>query len=557
MTVMKPALSTTQAQGAIPKTPYATAYESRYTQNFGPNKNLYAHINCGYLSTPGHAPTLLALKQHAQSLVILIRNISVNTAFGEVDNENGGGGHTTRKFRENEAFDWLNDLSYPYVNTDEWHQKPLTELMNQVRGGKLGQVQHHCPLSTHEDLGQTKEGSRLRPYANHHALTMHANECLEMLDHEYSATGGLMSLLPSDATADSEMMKAARNTLLGQWLVFNQHLVGRMHELEIAYGNSLDAMRGEAVVPLQNLSMMAPSGAASSAPGSYGREIAYPQDKWILCNAGDDVFDHVHKVLDRQEALVEPRERAWREHGVTGERMWREHRGGDMYDAGLVVWDVKTRYIRLRGKTRSPIFVIPAHGEHPGVSETRKLETAPGLVSVVTPTWPARVSDWEQKFKDELHEGKKRSIANFELRGENDRLRERNSVLDTERKSLKLATSRYEQYYSGATTKSEVRGVEAKMMRLSKDYEKVCEERDKAAFEAVAGIRRLLQKLRDELPEKYHSLLKPVEQEEEEGKGDSSGSDEEDSEEGGEHEKVEEDEEVEEYEEGDDGDEQM
>ncbi|KAF3360060.1 hypothetical protein VdG1_01750 [Verticillium dahliae VDG1] len=486
---------TTQARGAIPKTQYATAYESRYTKHFGPGNQLYGHVNCGYLSTPGRAPTLLALKQHAQSLAILIRNISVSTAFGEVNNKNRGRGHTTREFRENEAFDWLNDLSRPYTNTDEWHQKPLTELMNQVQGEKSGHPHHHCPLSTHADLGQDREGQRPRPYATHHALTMHANECLEMLDHEYSATGGLMSLLPTDAAADSEMLQAARNTLLGQWLVFNQHLVGRMHELEIAYGNSLDALRGEAVVPMQNLSMMAPRGAgASSGAGSYGREIAYPQDRWILCNAGDDVFEYVHK----------------------------ERRGGEQHDAGLVVWDVKTRYIRLRGKARSPIFVIPAHGEHPGVAETRRLEAAPGVVSVVTPTWPARVSDWEQKFRDALHEGKKRSIANFELRAENDKLREKTSLLEEERQKLQQTTARYEQYYSGAETESEVKAVEARMRRMHDDFIKLRSERDATVERATATTamaRRIMQILEKEMPAKYTELMKafPVGEEEQEG----------------------------------------
>ncbi|KAG7119773.1 hypothetical protein HYQ45_014837 [Verticillium longisporum] len=523
MAVTPPEAPTTQAQGAVPKTQYATAYESRYTKHFGPGNQLYAHVNCGYLSTPGRAPTLLALKQHAQSLAILIKNISVSTAFGEVDNRNRGRGHTTREFRENEAFDWLNDLSRPYTNADEWHQKPLTELMNQVEGEKSGHPHHHCPLSTHADLGQDKECQRPRPYATHHALTMHANECLEMLDHEYSATGGLMSLLPTDAASDSEMLQAARNTLLGQWLVFNQHLVGRMHELEIAYGNSLDALRGEAVVPMQNLSMMAPHGAgASSGAGSYGREIAYPQDRWILCNAGDDVFEYVHKVLDRQEALIEPRERAWREHGVTGERMWQERRGGEQHDAGLVVWDVKTRYIRLRGKARTPIFVIPAHGEHPGVAETRRLEAAPGVVSVVTPTWPARVSDWEQKFRDALHEGKKRSIANFELRAENDKLREKTSLLEQERQKLQQTTARYEQYYSGAKTESEVKAVEVRMQRMHDDFIKLRSERDATVERATATtavVRRIMQKLEKEMPAKYIELMKafPVGEEEQEG----------------------------------------
>src|SRR5690606_30922169 len=125
---------------------------------------------------------------------------------------------------------------------------------------------YHCPLAEIRPRGNgngngNENGSgadKQQPYANHHNLVMHANACLERLDHELSSTGGLMSLLPpargaataaTDGSGGSDDLAAARASLLGQWLHFTQSLVGRMHELERAYANALDALAGEAVVP--------------------------------------------------------------------------------------------------------------------------------------------------------------------------------------------------------------------------------------------------------------------------------------------------------------------
>ncbi|KAL2754255.1 hypothetical protein ACRALDRAFT_1063154 [Sodiomyces alcalophilus JCM 7366] len=484
----------TPVNGAVPKTPYATEYVSRYSQVTEMDPQLLSHLNCSYFSTTGVAPTLLALKKHAQALAILIRQISVSTSFGEVDGKNHAGGHAVRRFRENEAFDWLNDLSTPYHTDDEWHHKPLVELMNQVESQTdVAGVVHHCPLTLSRQVEQHPGGQKVRPYANHAALTMHANECLEILDHEYSATGGLMSLLPTDADADREDMQAARNTLLGQWLLFNQHLVGRMHELELSYAQALDALQGEAAIPLQTLSKTAGSKGAGS---DLGREIAFPQDRWILCNSGDDVFEYIHKVLDRQEALIEPKERIWKQRGVVGERMWRELRGGDVYDRGLVAWDAKTRFIRLRGKAarRSPIFILPAHGEHPGAAETVRLEEAPKVVSVVTPTWPARTSDWERKYVDKLDRATKTEIANLELGKEKDTLETKARLLEREVQSLRFATQTYEDYYRAAATEDGARLLEARTANLAIQNRK---------------MQDMLEGLRKKLPAKYHKHLGP------------------------------------------------
>lgn len=494
-----------RSQSFIEKTQFAPKYQSRWAQVAEPDEDLLANLNCSYFSTPRTAPTLLDLKRHAQSLAILIRDISVSSSFGDVDGENSNRGHVPKLFREHEAFDWLNDLSEQYDNDDEWHQKPLTELMNLVADETdLGGVHLHCPLTQSRRVDVQADGTKRRPYANHAQLAHHANECLEMLDHEYGATGGLMSLLPTDDKADQWEMDLASNTLLGQWLLFNQALVGRTHELELAYANAVDALQGEAVVPLQSFSKTAVAAAhAGTGAGpiptaeSLGREVAYPQDRWVLVNAGEDVLDHVHRTLDKMEAQIEPKERAWKAAGVVGEQIWRSRRGGDAYDAGLVVWDVKTRYLRLRGKgRRSPVFVMPAHGVHPAVSETRSLEAKPGVVSVVTPTWPTRVSDWERKYVSKLDQATKTEIEVMRLRKANANMEEEKRRNGHEMSNLKHSVAMYEDYFGADRPDEDLEGP-AKQRVMQ--YRSIVED--------VRLRKKMWEDLRDALPRKYWGLM--------------------------------------------------
>ncbi|KAK3319367.1 hypothetical protein B0H66DRAFT_559333 [Apodospora peruviana] len=103
-------------------------------------------MNCGYLSTHRAPPTLLALKQHAQSLCILIHALnptlkSAEILTGEPTSSQGGDTQPeyliapsddplTIKYERNDAFDFLSDLSVPYTNSDPNHNKPLIGLMN-------------------------------------------------------------------------------------------------------------------------------------------------------------------------------------------------------------------------------------------------------------------------------------------------------------------------------------------------------------------------------------------------------------------------------------------
>ncbi|KAK4125912.1 hypothetical protein N657DRAFT_662292 [Parathielavia appendiculata] len=399
-------------RGYIRATDFALPYVSR---------DLLRHVNCGYLSTCGVPPTLLALKQRAQSLWL-------------------------GKYELNDAFDFLDDLTVPYTNDDLSHHKPLVALVNEARGRHeaLGTT-YHCSLAEHKPR---EKGEKQKLYANHHNLIMHANACLERLDHEFSSTGGLMSLLPAptptppilttttttsttttstttpqnEPNANSDLDNA-RNSLLGQWLHFTQSLVARMHHLEHAYGNALDALAGEAAVPHQHLSSLGPDAR------STGREISFPQDRWVLVNAGDDVFSYVHQVLDKQEAVVQARERVFRRNGTVGDRVWvsSDNPGEGEYARGVVAVNIGPN---------STLFVLPAWERHPGVAYTRQVELRPTVVALVQPRFPAPVSELEKRFMARINAAQKTEMENLRMQDEVNEVKGLDAVLKSENEML-------------------------------------------------------------------------------------------------------------------------
>ncbi|KAM0435939.1 hypothetical protein ACHAPT_002831 [Fusarium lateritium] len=476
----------------IPANYYAIAYKSTWTL---PNSGilepkdiaLLQHVNCSYLSS-GRAPTLLALKQHVQCLVNLIRKIapSVSGCFVDIL---GAELQDEISFKD-QAFDWLVNLDKPYENDEVSHHDPLWALENTVKEqSEINGIFHHCPLTRVPDAGSSaKQGATRRPFMTHHDLVMHANECLEILDHEYSSTGGLMSLLPTGAEGDTDKdrvhltadeLAGARNTLLGQWLLHHQHLVGRMHELEISYANALDILGNEASIPLQLMSRNGVDGV------SGGREVAYPQDKFVLANIGDDITGYIHRMIDVAEAQIEQKEKIWKASGVSGERMWHENRGGKVYAKGIVPVDLMTRFYRIKGKGhQSPLFVIPAAEQHPGVQHTRRIEERPTVVSVVTPTWPERVSEWETKQNAKLEKASQMDVQNQALVRERLELQDMLAVKDAELRRQRMELSFHE-------------------MRLSEEEAEV----RKALYMKVAAYQEKMTELRSVLPSKYHTLL--------------------------------------------------
>lgn len=361
------------------------------------------HMNCSYLGQPGAPPTLLGLKQHARSLAKLIMLLEPSVTSGEVD-----GGDAKRTLGADSAFDWLADLGVPYTNDDPNHHRPLNALLNEVRGRHdIGGTTYHCPLAEVAPR-QPREGilnqyylpgMTSKPFASHHNLVMHANECLERLDHEFSATGGLLSLIPPDGEEGSEPsaeLVALKNSLLGQFLVFCQGLCVRTHELQIEHARLLDVMAGEAVAPAQALSRDGPD-------ARKGRAVVFPQDRWILANAGDDVFNALHSLFDKHEVLYHQKMAEYKKAGVSGTTDWELHRGGKEYARGIIPINIMTRYYRLAGKGRSTIFVIPAAEHHPNLEATRNnIEKNPTVVSVVQPRWPERVSALESRYQQQI-----------------------------------------------------------------------------------------------------------------------------------------------------------
>ncbi|KAK7750388.1 hypothetical protein SLS62_007687 [Diatrype stigma] len=400
------------SDGYVPGNHWATPYQSNHTHLTGSKEalRLLEHVNCTYLSTPGRPPTLLALKQHAQSLAVLISMINPSSAAGEIDNENKNkdtdtdkdkdgdtamGAATLRAFKKNEAFDWLNNLLAHYDSIDQDHHRPLNSLANLIRqNSDIEGVEYHCPLDALPLVyAEANKEAQYRPFENHLMLLMHANECLERLDHEYSAMGGLLALVPSDSDASAEhaALAAAKETLVGQWLLHTQHLTSRMHELEIAYANCLDLLANEALVPAQHNSVHGPDGRS-------GREIVFPQDRWVLANAGEDVFAFIHQMLDKKEAALERVDRAHASRGVVGERLMGPH--ADDRTRGIVHLDFSTRFYRLKGSGHGPLFVLPAYGDRPSTQYTRDMEGRPTVVTVPTPGFPGRTSVWDAKNRD-------------------------------------------------------------------------------------------------------------------------------------------------------------
>jgi uncharacterized membrane protein YgcG len=371
--------------------PFSTPYKSVFSTKPRPAQEVLEclkNVNCSYLSS-GVAPNLLQLKQHAQSLTVLIKEMTVSQGSALIDNARAGlqGAGT---FAAKESFDWLNDLSTQYTTDESHHLQPLTSILNTVETDPVtGEARNICPL---QKVVAEGDKIQLHPWATHESLIRHANELLERLDHEYSARGGLLSIFPTDMQKSDR--EKAEKTVLGQMIFWVQNLVQRIHHLERLYANAMDLLATEAVVPTETLS-------ALGTKGRKGREVVYPQDRFVLVNAGDDLWDFLNAEFERKEVADTTVDESYRELGTTGEAIWAE-RGGREFAKGITCIDVYTRYYRLRDNELKTIFVIPAHEIHPGTKVTREMEQQPTVVSVVKPVWPERMSVLEEKHKDDM-----------------------------------------------------------------------------------------------------------------------------------------------------------
>ena len=470
-------------QKIIPANTFAGNYRSIFTLNDSGSKllPLLNHVNCSYLSTPGIAPTILQLKQHAQSLVVLIKSLTVSTFPAAIDNVNSGV-EGMPAFNDGETYDFLNDLTRPYLGPKRpehqiHHNMPLTTLLNVLEeenipgeDGKPDRIKlwDVCPLHHAE---KTPINQPSLPYATHQNLISHANETLELLDHEYSAKGGLLSILPTKL--EKEDREAAESTLLGQLILYIQRLVQRAHDLERCYANAMDVIAGEAIVPHQALSRLGPD-------GRQPREMVFPQDRFVLVNAGNDLYQFLNDEFEKKERTDEAVMANWKQLGLTGEAIW-ENRGGKEMNRGIVALDVTTRYYRLKGDALKTIFVIPAHQEHPGTSVTRELESKPTVVSVVKPTWPDRVSTWEMKHRGDLEAFKTNQLELADLQSQVELMRENEAVLK----------------YSWETAQGEAREWKRELDELRATLNEQPNKSKKRDFERVQEVNKLRQALDD------------------------------------------------------------
>ncbi|KAK3390277.1 hypothetical protein B0H63DRAFT_507657 [Podospora didyma] len=398
-------------KGYIKATDFSIPYYSQWSRLHEAQLPFLRSLNCNYLSTHGKPPTLLALKQHAQGLCKLISELNPTLNSHEIlvgdPTQNDAGAAPVADAQQaqrarGDAFDFLLDLTVPYNNDDPNHHKRLFGLLNEVRErDDVFGTRYICPL---DDSAVRQEGDKPKPYANHQALIMHTNECLERLDHEFSSTGGLLSILPTKKPHDSENLANARNSLLGQWLLYTQHLVARTHELERGYGNALDVLKGEAAIPRQ-------MDTASEGP----EFVTYPQDRWVLANAGDDIFEYIHSLLDRHEAVLQVKEQAWQKNGVAANEQ--EKTAGKAGD-GIVAVSLTSRFYRLAKQGRNTIFVIPGWDHHPAVEHTKRIEDQPTILTSVQPKFPQRASDFERRYDTRLAAAQNLERENLDLRAQ-------------------------------------------------------------------------------------------------------------------------------------------
>jgi len=139
--------------GSIARTRFADEYKSTFTREMSIHAQnilpLLAHANCNYLSTYGIAPTLTELKQHAQSLIVLIRALTISTSSAFIDNKNLKKMKDAAAFHDGETYDFLNDLSIHYDGPKlnglvTHHSLPLNAALNTVETVHIIPTQTAC-----------------------------------------------------------------------------------------------------------------------------------------------------------------------------------------------------------------------------------------------------------------------------------------------------------------------------------------------------------------------------------------------------------------------------
>ena len=384
----------------LPGTDYAMSYSSTWLESMkaelrAVDIQAIGHANCSYLSTgQGAAPTLLALKRHAQSITNLIRFIVVCGENGAIDSS---GSHLSKDaewcFKKNEALDWLRDLETPYENDSLEHNMPLDALVNLFdKEDSPGSPDYYCPIkakknAAHARASNSKVSPQTSPWKSHMNVARHANECLEHLDKEFSPTGGLISMI----TSDQAELAGLRNCLLGQWLLQHHNLVLRLHELEISYAKALDIAENQQAKPWTENHCYIGELPPEYIGIDYYTSIA-------VVNTNSDILKRIHLKLDEAEESQQELQQIWFQEGASTERMLIADEeitvpGHIQPDheykfRGLATCDLKCRFSRIAGRGHiGKIMFQPAIELDESIKGTKNQEeTLPPPVQVPSRT---------------------------------------------------------------------------------------------------------------------------------------------------------------------------
>jgi hypothetical protein len=401
----------------IPSTDFAIPYRSTFTDRHRaahPSAKLgeqFSHLNCSYLSTPHHAPSLTQLKQHARALILVIRDLTISASTGTLG---------TGSFRDNKTWDFLSDLDAPWVpDTDPAlpENRPLRSVLNNLSQpcAQRKEVYPVCPLYTEPDIETRDFVARPLGSAQMESLVRHTAGTLQLLDHALHSNGGLLSALPLDddkntrddgivggrgqsARAESKSAhRIALNTFLGQWIHFTRLLVSRTHELGRDLTQALDILAGTATIPKQLHGDLTKTATITS------------QDRFVMANSGDAVYGNLMRLLDAHpKSVVEEIKTVGREHVVDANGTHIYDHGEPVYrdvkalvaTRGLVYVDVVTRFAKLRGGRT--VFVTPRPDPRSGFglaeAEAGGADARPTVVQVAMPGFSSRASEWEERY---------------------------------------------------------------------------------------------------------------------------------------------------------------
>jgi hypothetical protein len=161
--------------------------------------------------------------------------------------------------------------------------------------------------------------------------------------------------------------------------------------------------------------------------------------------------------------------------------------------------------VRLAGRGRGTVFVLPAWEHHPGVGFTRELEGKPTVVACVQPKFPVRATELEKRYTEKIDWAQRVELESLKLRdrlGEKTAevrvLRSQNEMLAATRDALMLAVGEDGRELAGRVHQQRERAGRAEREASEAARERdAAVEREKMMQEEVEQLRRELVSLRE------------------------------------------------------------